>query len=97
MAKIEFKGKVKNVYNIDDTIAYQYVAVPTFDRKHCDMHAFRQHPKFGGYANSDLFRGMLNRIRSDKFGDSGMLILSKIPEGITVDTSGFLAVVSFEV
>lgn len=97
MAKIEFKGKVKNVYNIDETIAYQYVAVPTFDRKHCDMHAFRQHHKFGAYANSDLFRGMLNRIRSDKFGDSGMLILSKVPEGITVDTSGFLAVVSFDV
>jgi hypothetical protein len=96
MARIQFKGKVQRVTNMDDTLAYEYIQVPVLDRKHCDMAAFRSHAKYGGYANSDLFKGMLARIRSDRFG-SGMLKLSAIPEGVNVDTSGFLAVVSIEV
>lgn len=96
MAQIKFKGKVQSVYNMDDSIAYQYIQVPALDRKHCDMGAMRQHPKYGSYANSDLFKGMLNRIRKTVFGGE-MLRLDRIPESVTVDTSGFLAVVSLDV
>jgi hypothetical protein len=42
-----------------------------------------------------LFPNALRRIRADKFkGD--MLRLDRIPEGVSVDTSGFLAVVTFK-
>lgn len=96
MATIQFKAKIQTVYNMDDTPAYYYIHVPELDRKHCDMPAFRQHKKYGPYANSDLFKGMLKRIRSDIF-QGRPLKLNAIPEGVTVDTSGFLAVVTIEV
>lgn len=96
MAKIQFKGKVQTMFNVDNTVAYEYIQVPKFDRKHCDMGAFRQHPKYGSYANSDLFNGFLSRIRKDHFGGQ-VLKLNAIPEGVQVDTSGFLAVVTLDV
>lgn len=96
MAQIKFKGKVQSAYRMDDSIAYQYVRVPALDRKHCDMVAMRHHPKYANCAHSDRFRGMLNVIRETIFGGE-MLRLDRIPDGVTVDTSGFLAVVSFEV
>lgn len=95
-ARIQFKGKVQTMYNIHDIVAYEYIQVPVLDRKHCDMNAFRTHPKYGSYANSDLFPGMLSRIRKDKFGGT-VLKLNAVPEGVHVDTSGFLAVVTFYV
>ena len=36
-----------NVRNVDGTPAFQYVAVPVLTRSHCDITAFRSHPKFG--------------------------------------------------
>ncbi|MDN7537063.1 hypothetical protein [Burkholderia cenocepacia] len=96
MARISFKAKVKTVYNVDDTAAYQYIQVPEFKRCHCDMHSFRVHAKYGAYANSDFFGGMLKRIRADVFGGN-QLRLDAIPAGVSVDTSGFLAAVTFDV
>lgn len=95
MARIEFRAKVETIYNMDDTIAFQRVKVPALGSKHCDMPAFRKHARFGGYANSDLFRNVLSKIRREKFGD--YIRLDRIPEDVTVDTSGFLAVVSLDV
>jgi hypothetical protein len=101
MARITFKTKVQTVYNMDDTIAYRYVQVPAFDRKHCDMHAFRTHPKYGGLANSDLFPGVLRRIRDDRFpwsvNGSRAFKTDSVPNGVTLDESGFLAKVEFDV
>jgi hypothetical protein len=94
MATVSFKGKVETIYNMDDSVAYLRVKVPKLERKHCDMQAFRFHPKFGGIANSDLFPNALERIRRDRLGD--YVRLDKIPENVTVDTSGFLAKVSFD-
>ena len=96
MATIKFKAKVQEMRNADGSLAYEYLQVPEFDRKHCDMNTFRTHPKYGAYANSDLFKGVLKRIRSDVFG-GGFLKLNAAPETVSVDTSGFLAVVTFEV
>ena len=101
MARIEFKAKPVVVYNVDDTVAYTYIPVPAFTRAHCDMGAFRQHRKFGSYANSDMFLGMLRRIRDDAFpwsvNGSKAIKLDAVPDGVTVDTSGFLARVSIDV
>jgi hypothetical protein len=94
MAKITFKAKVQEM---DPFLGgYQYVTVPKLERRHCDMHAFRIHPKFGSYANSDLFPNILARQREALFGSNGRLRLDAIPENVTVDTSGFLAVVTIE-
>ena len=95
MATISFKAKPETVYNMDDTVAFQRIKVPTLVRGHCDMNAFRKHPKFGGLANSDLFRNILAKIRRERLGE--YIRLDRIPEGVNVDTSGFLANVSIDV
>lgn len=94
MAQIQFRAKVQTVYNVDDTVAWRYIQVPTLTRKHCDMSAFRSHPKFGGLANSDLFPNILAKIRREVLGET--IRLDKIRDGVTVDESGFLAVVTFD-
>jgi len=98
MARISFKAKIEPVYNADETLAYQVIRVPVLERRHCDMHAFRQHPKYGPYANSDLFPGILSRIRKDRLvGQYGNTIrMDRLPAGVSVDTSGFLVVVSLD-
>lgn len=96
MATITFKAKVQTVYNMDDTEAFKYVAVPNFTKSHCDMDSFRKHPKFGGLANSDLFKNVLARIKRDNFKND-MVKLDNIPANVTIDTSKFLAVVTVEV
>ena len=93
-ATIEFKGKAETVFNMDDTVAWVQVKVPKLERRHCDMAAFRSHPKYGGLANSDLFPNVLTRIARDVATTSdGYLRLDRVPENVTVDMSGFLAVV----
>ncbi|MCY0148325.1 hypothetical protein OEG84_11535 [Hoeflea sp. G2-23] len=94
MAKISFKAKTETVYEMDGTPAYTRVKVPTLDRKHCDIPAFRQHPKFGGFANSDMFPNILARIKRDRLGE--YIRLDRVPEGVAVDTTGFLAIVSLD-
>lgn len=98
MARISFKAKPINVYNPDETLAYRAVPIPrAFTRSHCDMAAFRSHAKFGGIANSDLFPNALARVRRDMFGVRDAIRLDQIPAGVSIDTSGFLAIVSFDV
>ena len=75
---------------MDNSVAYQYVDVPVLKRSHVDMNAARIHPKYGSWANSDLFVGMLARIRT-RVAPQGTIRLDAVPEGILVDTSRFLA------
>lgn len=99
-ARISFKGKIETVRNVDDTVAYSILRVPALERRHCDMNAFRQHPKYGGLANSDLFPGVLHKIRRDVFGlrdDQPHIRMDRIPAGVNVDATGFLATVTVEV
>ena len=93
MAEVKFKAKVQNMWSGDE-IAYRYVAIPELRRGHCDMAAFRCHPKWGGLANSDLFPNVLRRIRADL---RDAIRLDRIPANVTVDTSGFLATVTIHV
>jgi hypothetical protein len=101
MATIKFKAKIREAWNADgESVAWRYVDVPKLTRSHCDMEAFRRHPKYGGLANSALFPNVLSRIERDALGVrdySRLLRLDRLPQGVTVDESGFLAVVSFEV
>ena len=95
--KITFRTKVQTMHDMDDTPLYDYIAVPEFKRSHVDMAAARNHPKYGGYANSDLFPGMLARIRRDVLNGRAYLRLNELPGNVTVDASGFLARVTIEV
>ena len=95
MATITFKAKARDVHYADGAFAYRVIAVPRLTRSHCDMAAFRQHPKFGGLANSDLFPNVLSRIKLDRLGER--IRFDKIPEGVTVDASGFLTIVTVNV
>jgi hypothetical protein len=75
-------------------VLYRFIQVPTLARRHCNMPAFRKHPKFGGLANSDLFPNILARIRRDVTQAGGYIRLDRLPPNVTVDCSGFLAVVT---
>ena len=96
MAKIEFRGKIERVLNMDDTFAYEQLKVPALERRHCDMDAFRRHPKYSGLANSALFPNVLIRIARD-VASNGYLRMDRIPENVTIDRSGFLARVTIDV
>lgn len=98
MAKIVFKAKPRDVWNATgEHVEFQTIPIPVFKRSHCDMPAFRSHKKFGGFANSDMFPAMLARIRRDIGGPAACLRLDRLPEGVTVDLSGFLATVTIDV
>ena len=97
MATITFKGKLETVEYVDGTLAYTGIKIPVLKKSHCDMQAFRIHAKYGHYANSDLFPAILKGIKKEIFGTSEILKMESIPEGVRVDTSGFLCKVSFDV
>ncbi|MEU5258989.1 hypothetical protein [Amycolatopsis sp. NPDC021455] len=97
-ATIKFRGKPEEVYNLDDTFAYAEVKVPVPAAHHCDMRKFRAHRTIGAYANSDLFPAVLKGVLA-KMGVrvGGRLRLDQLPNGVTVDTSKFLATVTITV
>lgn len=94
--RITFKGKVRRTVYVDGTLAYEYIKVPTLHAKHCDMSAARKHPKYGVFANSALFAGQLAGIKRRYF-PKGEVRLNALPDGVSVDTSGYLAVVTVDV
>ena len=96
MSKIQFNAKVENIYD-GDLVSYRRIKIPELTRHHCDMQSFRQHPKYGGFANSDLFPGVLRRIKGTVFNGREFIRLDAVPSGVTVDSTGFLANVSFEI
>lgn len=95
MSIVTFKAKPETIHNADNTVAYRRVKVPTLTRGHCDMDAFRKHPKFGPYANSDLFANLLaKQLRDRAIGP--YIRLDRLPSCVTVDLSGFLATVTVD-
>ena len=97
MAKITFKVRpVAEIMPDNSDTGIFIIYVPEFKRSHCDMHAFRMHKKYGAYANSDLFTGMLARIRRD-IAPFGWIKTDNVPENITIDKSRFLWKIEVEV
>ena len=93
MPTISFKAKIETIYNADDTPAWRWIKVPAIERRHCDMAAFRNHTRYGSYANSDMFKGMLARELKQQ-GVKEYIKLHELPACVTVDDSGFLAKVN---
>lgn len=95
-ATISFRAKVESLRHVDGSPSHQRVKVPKLSRSHCDMNAFRSHPRFGGLANSDLFPNALARIARD-VAPTGYLRLDALPTSVSVDLTGFLAAVTITV
>lgn len=98
MATVKFKAKTETISIIDAGQVIPgrtVVKVPKFRHHHCDMAAFRQHKRIGDFANSDMFLSMVDR-GARALGVKGFLDIDNPPTGVMVDTSGFLAVVTFE-
>ncbi len=92
--KIEFKGKVKQMRYMDGSLASERIKVPTLSSNHVNMNEARSHSKYGMYANSDMFSAILAKIGKNKF-PKGYVDINDIPENVTVNTDGFLAIVSW--
>lgn len=97
MAKVQFKAKVQEIFFSDGRLYRRFVKIPKLARRHCDMPAFRSHPRYGAFANSDLFPSILERVRRGLGGQTAALDLNALPDNVTVDSSGFLALVTIDV
>ncbi|RAS59509.1 hypothetical protein C8D87_114121 [Lentzea atacamensis] len=98
MATVSFKAKASDVFSVDREFMYRQVKVPIIGTRHCDMAAFRSHPKFHGLANSSLFPGALKgALKGMGVIVGGHLRLDNLPPGVEVDDTGFLAVVTIEI
>lgn len=91
-----FRAKARESRYSDGTLAGRWIQVPYLRRSHVDMGMARASKRWGMYANSDLFESMLNRavenMGARKVGDALKLDLTKpLPDGISIDESGFLA------
>jgi len=95
MAQVQFKAKIERIKNMDGSLAYERIKVPSLTRSHCDMPAFRSHKHFATFANSDMFPSMLHRAAAH-YGVQNYIRLDRIPAGVAIDASGFLARVSFD-
>ena len=58
---ITFRAKKQESFYTDGTRAACWIQVPRLTKSHVDMAMARGSRKYGHYANSDLFLGMLNR------------------------------------
>ena len=99
MATITFRTKPIAVYTRDTsaTAAYWLIKVPELKRAHCDMGAFRSHPRYGGIANSDLFPNALARIRRDITNAYGEIKIGSEPENVTIAQEKFMVKVTINV
>ena len=89
---IQFKAKLSEGCDPRTGKMYKLARVPEIKRTHCDMAAFRKSRAYGGFANSDLFPGMLKGIRRKIFGEAGVWRSDRNYPEVTVDDTGFLAV-----
>jgi hypothetical protein len=92
-ATIEFKTKIQKATWSD----FDYITIPKLTKSHCNMSEFRQHKKYGSYANSNMFEGMLARIKRELLGDSNMLRLDQLPNNVAINTNGFFATITIKI
>ena len=88
MIMIKFKAKLKIVYNMDDTVNRQYFTIPKIKRTHCNMDAMRNHPKYSGYANSNMFEAVINKAVKESVGD--IINIANVPDNVKIESPGRL-------
>ena len=91
MKAITYKTKVRKLIESDgsesDIIDYKR----ELTRRDCNLK-----PHEHNYYNSDLFPAMLNGVYQNAIERKQWVRLAKLPEGVAVDASGFLAVVTIQ-
>ena len=89
---ISYKVKPFTLHEHDNTTSQAIDFKRVLSRKDCSMK-----PCDHTYYNSDLFPAMLNRAYRQIIGEYRTWArLSELPEGVSVDTSKFLAVVTIK-
>jgi len=100
MTTVTFKGKIRTRHYADGAFAYQYITVPSINSSHYDKQDFFEHPKLAAIANSDLMKPAINKMVKTKLFPNLIttkeLRLDRIPDGVNVDASGFLATVTVD-
>jgi len=71
------------------------ITLPQISDKHCNMSEVRKHPVLGQWAGKVMFNHKLHRYLQDRLPKT--FSLDQLPEGVEVDTSEFLAVVTIRV
>lgn len=89
--RVSFKAKAEPV---GDRLL---VKVPKIEPRHTDRAEWRASKAFGGFANSDLFPGLLRRQVRNIIGDRSCLWLDQLPAGVEADTSAFLATITITI
>ena len=92
---ITFKGKVKPVYFIDGSLAWEGLPLPKKLSPYANKSAFRTSKRFGSYANSDLFESILQR-EIKRLGVRDYLRIGSLPDCVTIEL-GFLATVTITI
>ena len=95
MLTITFTVKMKPVYFVDGSLAWEGAPLPKKLASYADRDAFRQSRRFGAYANSDLFESILQR-EVKRLGVSSYLKLGQLPECVTVETA-FMSTVTIAI
>lgn len=88
---ISFKGKLKNVFYIDDSLAYRGVAVKKNISKHDYVAPKGKHVQQHSYSNYNGFDHMLRCAAHDVIGSACMLKLGQLPSGVEVVEGTFLS------
>ncbi len=91
-AIIQYKAKVRTIYNADNTPAEYIDYKKALTRRDCNLK-----PHQHDYYNSDMFVGMLNRAHKAATGGREWCCLGDLPACVTVDAAGFLATVTIQV
>lgn len=89
--QVRFKAKAEPV---GDRLL---VKVPKIEPRHTDRAEWRASRRFGAFANSDLFPGLLRRQVGNVIGQRTCLWLDDLPAGVEADTSGFLASITITI
>src|SRR5690554_1096752 len=71
----------------------RWVNLPKLERKHLNQTVALKHPKIRSYVNADILPALLQR-ELKRQGIGTQIDVDNPPEGVTVDTSKFLAEVS---
>ena len=90
MGQIQYKTKVQYIWNSEGTEKEPYINYKrVLGRSDCTL---KNHEHT--YYNSDLFPSMLNRAHKNATQGKEWCRLRELPDGVQVDTSKFLAVVT---
>jgi hypothetical protein len=92
-ATVTFKTKVRHMQDGDTGTTFEYIDY----KRELSRHDCNLKPHQHDYYNSDLFPSMLKRAYETAIGGRPWVRLSCLPENVTVNSTGFLAIVTVRI